>query len=96
MIDPGITLQNFRRLHKFTQKDIAKFMCVTPATVGTWEREQCKVTFENFQTVMDFLGYEIVIRKKNADWKDSKPHNYDVMKEDNDGLHKQIKILPKM
>lgn len=96
MIDPGKTLQDFRMLHKYTQKDIANLMNVTPATVGTWEREQCKVTFENFQKIMDFLGYEIVIRKKSKDWKDSKSQDYDVMKEDNDGLHKQIKILSKM
>lgn len=70
MINPGRTLQDFRMLHKYTQKDIAKFMCVTPATVGTWEREQCKVTFETFQKVMDFLGYEIVIRKKGKTYGD--------------------------
>lgn len=96
MIDPGRTLQDFRLLHKYTQKDIANLMNVAPATVGTWEREQCRVTFENFQKIMDFLGYEIVIRKKSKDWKDSKPHDYNVTKEDNDGLHKQIKILSKM
>lgn len=96
MIDPGRTLQDFRMLQKYTQKDIAKLMNVTPGTVGTWERSECRVSFENFQKIMDFLGYEIVIRKKSKDWKDSKPHDYDVMKEDNDGLRKQIKILPKM
>lgn len=63
-MNPGKTLQDFRKLHGLTQSDLAAFMFVHPATIGTWERNECKLTVENFEKLMNYMGYEIVIRKK--------------------------------
>ena len=70
MIDPAETIKNFRKLHKLQQKDIAAHMYVSAATISTWERKQCRVSAEDFIEIMDFLGYEVVVRKKNPEWKD--------------------------
>lgn len=70
MIDPAVTIRNFRKLHKLRQKDIAAHMYVSAATISTWERKQCRVSAEDFVAIMDFLGYEVVVRKKNPEWKD--------------------------
>lgn len=64
MMDPGRTLQDFRLLNKLTQKDIADFMNVHPVTVSCWERGATKISVEYFEKIMDYMGYEIVIREK--------------------------------
>lgn len=66
MMDPGRTLQDFRLLNKLTQKDIADFMNVHPVTVSCWERGATKISVEYFEKIMDYMGYELVIRKKKS------------------------------
>ena len=65
-MDPGKTIQNFRLLKGLKQKDIAKEMFVEPSTISCWERGQSQITAVNFERVLNFLGYELVIRKKGA------------------------------
>ncbi len=63
-MNPGKTLQDFRLLHGLTQKDLAAFFMVHPITISCWERGATKISFENFQKAMNYMGYDVVIRKK--------------------------------
>ena len=85
--DPGKTLQDFRKLHGLKQKDLAAFMHVHPITISTWETGASKISIDNYIKMFDYMGYEIVIRKKKKEWKDIKPPvEYLKKPEDNHGI----------
>ena len=65
--DPGKTLRDFRKLHGLKQQDLAVFMHVHPGTISTWECGTVSIRTEDFIKLFDYMGYEIVIRKKKED-----------------------------
>jgi transcriptional regulator with XRE-family HTH domain len=38
----GEQIRAYRRLHGITQEELARQLCVDPATLGRWERDECK------------------------------------------------------
>ena len=66
-MDPGKTIRNFRQLHGLRQKDVGDAVHVSSMTISSWERNVNYITFENFEKIMNFLGYEVVIIKKRRD-----------------------------
>lgn len=63
-MDPGKTIHDFRLLKGLRQQDVAAVMFVEPGTISCWERGKSQITAENFEKVLNFLGYELVIREK--------------------------------
>ena len=66
-MNPGKTIHDFRLLKGLRQQDIAKELFVEASTISCWERGQSQITAENFEKILDFLGYELVIREKPKD-----------------------------
>lgn len=63
-MNPGKTLRSFRKLHGLTQHDLAAYLFVSDATISVWERNVCRISVEDFDKLLDYMGYKLTIIKK--------------------------------
>jgi|TARA_R110002020_G_scaffold390400_1_gene600892 transcriptional regulator with XRE-family HTH domain len=56
-----VVLRNERKL---TQKDLAKSVGCSPNTIANLERGSTNIKFETIEKIIDILGYEFDIHKK--------------------------------
>lgn len=64
MLDIMKFIKEERIRQGISQKAVAFAAMIDPATLCMWEKYKYSPKFEPIISILDFLGYEIVIRKK--------------------------------
>ena len=66
MADLIKTFKDLRRENDLTQKQVSEDTGVSVITVYTWEARQRQPTLENFDKVLNKMGYELSIKPLEA------------------------------
>lgn len=64
MLDIMKFIKEERIKQGLTQSSVAYAAMIDPATLCMWEKYKYSPKFEPIISILDFLGYEIVIKKK--------------------------------
>ena len=66
MADLIKTFKDLRKENDLTQKQVSEDTGVSVITVYTWEARQRQPTLENFEKVLNKMGYELSIKPLEA------------------------------
>lgn len=66
MADIIKTFKDLRRENELTQKQVSENTGVSVITVYTWEAGQRQPTLDNFEKVLNKMGYELSIKPLEA------------------------------
>ncbi len=60
----GGTIKQMRMNRKLTQRELAQAIGVSANAIGSWERDEAKITVGHYLAICKRLGYSLELKEK--------------------------------